>query len=90
MYKTKTEFGYRVQLTVRKSNSLNSPRSGQQKFSRNTSSVLDALWMYEIAILIHDAPRDLNTLISCGNFRGFLQEYGVSGLVVLYTVFVSR
>jgi len=57
----KTPCGFRVQLNVK-------GPSAQRKFSRNVAKVHDALWLYEIAILLADLPQDLKSLLNNGNY----------------------
>lgn len=57
----KTASGFRVQLNV------GSPQS-QRKFSRNAPVVHDALWLYEIAILMADSPHELSSMLNNGNY----------------------
>jgi len=38
------------------------------KFSRNTKKFEEAVWLYEVAILISDLPSDVQTIVVRGNF----------------------
>lgn len=53
--------GYRVQLTKFQSKS--------DKFSRNAHRLLEAIWLYECAVLINDRPIELNNLLVSGNYH---------------------
>ena len=53
--------GYRVQLTKFQSKS--------DKFSRNAHRLLEAVWLYECAVLINDHPVELNNLLVSGNYH---------------------
>lgn len=70
----KTPHGYRVQLNmesgrgVKSKNTDMSSVSQRGKFSRNTKKFEEAVWLYEIAILISDCPHSVQTLILHGNF----------------------
>jgi hypothetical protein len=57
----KTASGFRVQLNV-------GTHQSQRKFSRNAPLVHNALWLYEIAILMADSPQNLRLLLKNGNF----------------------
>ena len=49
----------------------------KSKFSRNTKCFEEAVWLYEIAILISDSPDCAQKLLLTGNFESML-SMGVS------------
>jgi hypothetical protein len=55
---------YRVQL--------NKSKGSSRKFSKNVPTFHDAVWMYEAAVLMADRPRDLQHLMSIGNYHCIL------------------
>lgn len=59
VYKSSTN-GYRVQLTT---------MTPEGKFSRNAPTFEDAVWLYEIAILIFDGPETVDELLAKGNYE---------------------
>lgn len=64
---TKTA-GFRVQLTKYQSKS--------DKFSRNAHRFIDAVWLYECAVLMNDRPPELNSLLLSGNYSSIV-TFGV-------------
>jgi hypothetical protein len=46
------------------------------KFSRNCSSVVEALWVYELALLISDRPDNVSSLLQIGNYKSLIQLTG--------------
>ena len=66
---SKTEFGYRVQLNVPNPNKTPAMTLKNRKFSRNAKTFAEALWLYEIAILISDSHCSLADMIDGGNYR---------------------
>jgi len=64
---------YRVQL--------NTFLNGRKKFSRNSTDLYEALWIFEIALLISDSPVMLSELQRIGNYNclvslGYLGFFG--------------
>ena len=88
---SKTEFGYRVQLNVPNPNKTNTPTATataevaakNRKFSRNAKTFAEALWLYEIAILISDSHYSLNDMIEGGNYRS-LYSMKVMCVYIIY------
>ena len=73
-----TRKGFRVQLNVLINSDTEAPY--RRKFSRNCKEFVDALWLYEIAILISDCPQTLINLLQYGNF------YSMASMQV-YTIY---
>ena len=67
---------YRVQVK--------SFESGNKNFSRNTRNLYDAIWIYEIALLISDRPNIIASQLHSGNFIS-LRALGMYGF--LFTPF---
>lgn len=71
----KTPHGFRVQLNIEPiiDESGNQSASAKRgKFSRNAKNFEDAMWVYEVAILISDCPSDVQTMLIRGNFESML------------------
>lgn len=60
--------GFRVQVTKYQSKS--------DKFSRNAHHFLDAMWLYECAVLMNDRPKELNALLISGNYTSIV-SFGI-------------
>jgi hypothetical protein len=58
-------FRFRVQV--------NSFMSERRKFSRNCTNIIEALWIFEVCILISDAPANLDHMLMSGNFASLCQ-----------------
>ena len=56
--------GFRVQVTKYQSKS--------DKFSRNAHHFIDAMWLYECAVLMNDRPTELNALLISGNYTSIV------------------
>ena len=46
---------------------------GKRIYSRNFSSLEEALWFYELKVLISDEPRFINTMATLGNYDALLR-----------------
>ena len=53
---------------------LNKTKNSSTKFTKNVSDLVDALWLFEIAVLICDKPKELNCLIKSGNYQYLLEH----------------
>ena len=71
IYKTACDT-YRVQM------SKGSKTNPNGKFSRNTRSELDALWLCEFALILIDRPTGFDDILLNGNFKCLLQRGIVS------------
>jgi hypothetical protein len=71
IYKTACDT-YRVQM------SKGSKTNPNGKFSRNTRSELDALWMCEFALILIDRPTGFDDILQNGNYKCLLQRGIVS------------
>jgi hypothetical protein len=69
IYKTNCD-AYRVQISV------GSKENPNGKFSRNTRSEKDALWLCELAILFINSPASVDYLIHWGNYA-YMFEHGI-------------
>jgi hypothetical protein len=71
----KTPHGFRVQLNIDPiidESGHQSASAKRGKFSRNAKNFEDAMWVYEVAILISDCPSDVQTMLVRGNFESML------------------
>ncbi len=75
---SKTGSTWRIQVQVRGGIIVDS--TGQTverkkyRFSRYVSDYIEALWMYEVAILLSDRPKDLASQIENGNYAILLEN----------------
>ena len=73
-----TSHGYRVQLNMRpvlnSLSQLHRSGNGNIKFSRNCREFREALWLYEVILLISDVPHSLEDLVSRGNYEELGQQ----------------
>jgi hypothetical protein len=53
---------------------LNKTRKSTRKFTKNVSDLVDALWLFEIAVLICDKPVELSSLLKSGNYQYLLEK----------------
>ena len=88
----KTPHGYRVQLNMESFSGRGKiiegappPQHPQRgKFSRNTKKFEEAVWLYEVAILISDCPSSAHSLICHGNFEFmYAMKVSISYLTIL-------
>ena len=69
--------GFRIQL--------NQIRGSSQKFSRNATSFVEAIWLFEIAMLMADKPKYLYLLQIAGNYSAILSmDIGVTNSLQYY------
>eukprot|EP00602_Paraphysomonas_sp_CaronLab_P008155 CAMPEP_0185019250 /NCGR_PEP_ID=MMETSP1103-20130426/1872_1 /TAXON_ID=36769 /ORGANISM="Paraphysomonas bandaiensis, Strain Caron Lab Isolate" /LENGTH=239 /DNA_ID=CAMNT_0027549453 /DNA_START=135 /DNA_END=854 /DNA_ORIENTATION=+ len=75
-YITKSESSnsYRVQVNIRSKSFKN------KKFSRNVSSIKDAMWLCEYALMMSCSISSLQDLIAKGNYECFLQRRMIDSL----------
>jgi len=53
---------------------LNKTKNSSNKFTKNVNDFTEALWLFEIAVLICDQPTKLNTLLKSGNYDFLLMN----------------
>jgi len=53
---------------------LNKTRNSSRKFTKNVSDLVEALWLFEIAVLICDKPSELSSLLKSGNYQYLLEK----------------
>lgn len=80
---SKTGSTWRVQVQIRGMvyvdyNGTTTERK-KYRFSRYIADYIEALWMYEVAILLSDRPKDLSTQMENGNYALLLEERVVTG-----------
>jgi hypothetical protein len=53
---------------------LNKTKNSSRKFTKNVNDIVDALWLFEIAVLICDKPIELSCLLKSGNYQYLLEK----------------
>lgn len=53
---------------------LNKTKNSTTKFTKNVQDLVEALWLFEIAVLICDRPKELGSLLKSGNYQYLLEN----------------
>jgi len=53
---------------------LNKTKNSSRKFTKNVNDIVDALWLFEIAVLVCDKPKEITNLQKSGNYEYLLEK----------------